>query len=206
MKIGQIVAVAVVLMIAATAANAQRGIDLAVSGAGVFSKTTESASGGITDTPTKSVAVLGSIRYHFAKHHAFEINLGRTRNSQIFSVPPDTYRVTTGIGEFTGAYVFTPMQGQRFQPFLLAGGGALRFGVGNTYIDTFQQNLGANSRTAVALLYGVGTDYHLWKFLAVRLQYRGLIYRNPDYGVPTRFFTGARGHMAEPAVGLVLKF
>lgn len=206
MKIGQIVAVAVGLMIAATAANAQRGIDLAISGAGIFSKTTESASGGITDSPTTSVAFLGTARYHLAKHHAVEINLGHTRNSQIFSVPPDTYRVKTGITELSAAYVFTPLQGQRFQPFLLAGGGALRFGVGNTYIDTIQQNLGANSRTAVAFLYGAGTDYHLWKFLALRLQYRGLVYRNPDFGVPGRFFTGTRGHMAEPAAGLVVKF
>ena len=199
-------AVAVVLMIAAAAADAQSRIDVAVSGAGVFSKTTESASGGITDSPTTSVAFIGTARYHFAKHHAVEIDLGHTRNSQIFSVPPDSYRVKTGITELSVAYVFTPWEGQRFQPFLLAGGGALRFGVGNTYIDTIQQNLGANSRTAVALLYGAGTDYHLWKFLALRLQYRGLIYRNPDYGVATRFFTGTRGHMAEPAVGLVVKF
>ncbi|HET8824624.1 MAG TPA: outer membrane beta-barrel protein [Terriglobales bacterium] len=206
MKIGQIVAVAVVLVIAATAANAQRGIDFAISGAGVFSKTTSSASGGITNTPTKSVAVFGTVRYHFAKRHAVEVNLGHTHNSQIFSIPPDSYRVVTGIGEYSAAYVFTPLQGKRFQPFLLAGGGALKFGVGNTYIDNIQQFLGANSRTSLAFLYGAGTDYHLWKFLALRLQYRGLIYRSPDYGAPTRFYTGARGHLAEPSVGIVVKF
>jgi len=206
MKIGQIVAVAVLLATAATAANAQRGIDLAISGAGVFSKTTESASGGVTNSPTTSVAFIGSARYHFAKHHAVEVNLGHTRNSQIFSVPPDTYRVVTGIGEFSAAYVFTPWQSQRFQPFVLAGGGGLRFGVGNTYIDTIQQNLGARSATTLAFLYGGGTDYHLWKLLSLRLQYRGLIFRNPDFGASNRFFTGTRGHMAEPSVGLVVKF
>jgi outer membrane immunogenic protein len=205
MKTGQIVAVAV-LTIAATAANAQRGIDLAISGAGVFGKTTTSASGGVTDTPTKSVAVLGSVRYHFAKRHAIELNLGHTRNSQIFSIPPDSYRVVTGIGEYSASYVFTPFQSKRLQPFVLAGGGALKFGVGNTYIDNIQQFLGANSRTSLAFLYGAGTDYHLWKFLALRLQYRGLIYRSPDYGAPTRFYTGARGHIAEPGVGIVVKF
>ena len=199
-------AVAVVLTIAATAAYAQKGIDLAISGAGVFSKTTSSASGGVTDTPTKSVAVIGSVRYHFANHHAVELNLGHTSNSQIFSVPPDTYRVRTSIGEYSAAYVYTPMQGKRFQPFLLAGGGALKFSVGNTYIDSIQNFLGAKSTTTLAVLYGAGTDYQLWKFLALRLQYRGLIYRNPDYGVPSRFYTGARGHMAEPSVGIVVKF
>lgn len=205
MKIGQIVAAAVLVAIAVAAAHAQNRLDLSLSGAGVFSKTTTSASGGVSDTPTKSFAVLGSVRYHLTKHHAFEVNLGHTRNSQIFSVPPDTYRVRTSIGEYSGAYVFTPWQG-RFQPFLLAGGGVLTFGVGNTYIDTIQQNLGANSRTAVSFLYGAGTDYKLWGFLGVRLQYRGFVYRNPDYGVPSRFFTGARGHIAEPSAGIVVKF
>jgi len=206
MKTGQIVAVAVVLTIAATAAHAQKGIDVAISGAGVFSKTTSSANSAISDTPTKSLAIFGSARYHITKRHALEVNIGHTRNSQIFSVPPDTYRVMTGIGEFTAGYVFTPFQGNRFQPFVLAGGGVLAFRVGNTYVDTVQQSLGANSRTALTFLYGAGTDYSLWKFLALRLQYRGLVYRNPDYGVPSRFFTGARGHMAEPAVGIVVKF
>lgn len=206
MKKGQIVAVAVVLAITAAAAQAQIGLDVSLSGGGVFSKTTTSASGGVSDTPTKSVAVLGSVRYHLAKHHAFEIDLGHTRNSQIFSIPPDTYRVLTGIGEFSGAYVFTPFQGSRLQPFLLAGAGVLAFQVGNTYIDNIQQNLGANSRAALAIVYGAGTDYRLWKILGLRLQYRGLIYRNPDFGVPTRFYTGSRGHMAEPSIGLVLKF
>lgn len=206
MKIGQIVAVVVVLVITAAAAHSQNRLDFSLSGAGVFSKTTTSASGGVSDTPTKSFALMGSVRYHLTKRHAFEVNLGHTRNSQMFSVPPDSYRVKTGILEYTAAYVFTPLQGSRLQPFLLAGGGGLAFRVGNTYIDTIQQPLGANSRVAIAFLYGAGADYKLWRFLGVRLQYRGLVYRNPDYGVPSRFFTGTRGHLAEPTVGLVVKF
>jgi opacity protein-like surface antigen len=205
MKKGQLVAVAAFL-IAATAANAQIGIDVSVSGAGVFTKTTTSSSSTITDTPTKSVAIFGSVRYHFNQHHGVELNLGHTSNSQIFTVAPDTYRVMTGIGEYTAAYVLTPFGGEKWQPFVLAGGGALRFRVGNTYIDTLQTSLGATSQTSVAFLYGVGTDYRILPHVAVRLQYRGLIYRNPDFGVPNRFYTGAQSHMAEPAVGIVVKF
>lgn len=199
-------AVAAVLAIAATAAHAQLGLEVSLSAAGVVSRTTTSATGNISDTPTKSVAVLGGVRYHLAKHHALELDFGHTNNSQIFSVPPDTYRVTTGIGEFTAAYVFTPYPEKRLQPYLLAGGGVLSFRVGNTYIDSIQQNLGANSRAVLAVVYGGGADYRVWNRLSLRLQYRGLIYRNPDFGVPSLFFTGARGHMAEPSAGLVMKF
>jgi hypothetical protein len=42
--------------------------------------------------------------------------------------------------------------------------------------------------------------------LALRLQYRGLLYKVPDFHVPSLFFTGAKGHMAEPSVGIVVKF
>jgi opacity protein-like surface antigen len=206
MKLGQIVAVAVVLGIAATAVYAQAGLDVSVSGAGVFSKTTNSATTTISDSPTKSLAEFGTVRYHLNKHHAVEFNIGHTSNSQIFTVSPDTYRVTTGITEFTGAYVFTPFRSKRLQPFLLAGGGGLKFSVDKTYIDSLQISLGAKPRTPLALLYGIGTDYTVWSHLGIRVQYRGLIYKNPDYGVPSRFYTGAWGHMAEPAAGIVVKF
>ena len=112
----------------------------------------------------------------------------------------------TGITEFTAAYVFTPFTGPKWRPFLLAGGGGLRFSPGKTYIDQVQNSFGTTSQTSLAFLYGGGTDYVFWKSLAVRLQYRGFIYRNPDFGVPSRFYTGAKGHMAEPSVGLVMKF
>ena len=206
MNKGQLAAVVVVLVISATAAHAQRHLDFSLSGGGVFTSSTTSASGGISNTPTKSVAVLGGVRYHLTEHHAFEVTFGHTRNSQIFSVPPDTYRVMTGIGEYSAAYVFTPVQGKRWQPFLLAGGGALIFSVGNTYIDTIQQSLGLQSSAAMAFLYGAGTDYRLWRIFGLRLQYRGFLYRNPDYGVPSRFFTGTRAHIAEPSLGVVVKF
>jgi hypothetical protein len=38
------------------------------------------------------------------------------------------------------------------------------------------------------------------------LQYRGLLYKAPDFRVPSLLFTGAKGHMAEPSAGIVLKF
>src|SRR5579864_2297140 len=187
-------------------AQEQNRFDFSVNGAGVFSKTASSSSGNITDKPTKSVAFIGTFRFHFAAKHAVEVNLGHTRNSQIFSIPPDAFRVISAITEYTGAYVFSPFSSRKFQPFLLAGGGALRFSPGNTYIDTFPASFGAGSQTSLAFLYGGGMDYPVWRILAVRLQYRGLLYKEPDFRVPSLLFTGAKGHMAEPSVGIVLKF
>ena len=203
---GQFVAVALLVLIGAAAAQVRTRFDLSVSGAGVFSKTTSSPNGVVKDSPTDSFAVFGTVRYHFNHLHAVELNLGHTRNSQIFTVPPDTYRIITDIFEYSGAYVLTPFATKKWQPFLFGGAGGLHFGVGNTYIDTIQVSLGTSSQTALAFLYGGGTDYRLLSHLSLRLQYRGLMYKNPDFGAPARFYTGARGHLAEPAAGLVFKF
>jgi len=187
-------------------AQEQNRFDFSISGAGVFSKTATSSSQAVSDSPTTSVAYIGSFRFHFRPKHALEVNLGHTRNSQIFSVPPNSFRVLSSITEFTGDYVFAPFSAPKFKPFLFAGGGALHFSPGNTYVDTFQSSFGAASQTSLAFLYGAGVDYHVWRILAVRLQYRGLLYKVPDFRVPSLFFTGAKGHMAEPSVGIVVKF
>jgi opacity protein-like surface antigen len=206
MKKGQIVAAAAVWCMAVAATQAQVGVDVALSGAGVFPKSTSSSTSNVSNDPTNSAAVFGSIGYGFNQHHGIELNLGHTNNSQIFTLPPDTYRVKTGIFEFTAAYVFTPLTKGRWSPFLLAGGGALGFSVDGSYIDTLPTDLGAVRQTRLAVLYGAGTNYRIWGRLGLRLQYRGLIFRAPDFDVPSRFYTGARGHMAEPAVGIVVKF
>ena len=172
---------------------------------GVFSKTSTASQTSVTLKPTTSGAVLASFRYHFNRTHGIEVNFGHTHNSQVFTVPPDTFRVDNGITEFSGAYVFSPFHIHRIDPFLLAGGGTLKFNPGSQSIDGNTSAFGASSQRALAVLYGAGVDYRLWKRLAVRVQYRGLIYKTPDFTVPS-LRTGVYGNMAEPTAGLVIKF
>ena len=180
-------------------------IELSLQAAGVFSKTTKSTNGVVTNVPTNSLAILGSVQYHLTPVHSLELSIGHTNNSQVFDVPPDSYRIRTAITEYSGAYVFHPFATKKWEPFLLAGVGGLRFSPGNTYIDGFQASLGAVSQTSLAFLYGGGTDYHLWRRLKLRLEYRGFFYKSPDFNVRP-LFTGARGHIAEPSIGLAFNF
>lgn len=179
--------------------------DVSVAYAGVFSKTSTASNGSISLKPTTSGGELATFRYHFNRVHGIEVNFSHSGNSQVFSIPPDSFRVKTGITEFSGAYVFSPFRTERIEPFVFAGGGTLRFNPGNQYIDEFLTSFGATSQRELAILYGGGTDYRLWKALALRVQYRGLIYKAPDFN-QSRLFTGVMGHMAEPTAGLVLKF
>ena len=179
--------------------------DVGLSYTGVFSKTSTASLGGTTLKPTTSGGVVGTFHYRFNHLHGVAVNLGHTNNSQVFSISPDTFRVNTAITEFTGAYVLSPFSGKRLNPFVFAGGGILRFGVGSQYIDGFLSSFGAANQKAITVLYGGGADYRLWGPLALRVQFRGLIYKAPDFH-QARLFTGVNGHMAEPAAGIVFKF
>src|SRR5215472_17070855 len=75
-------------------------IDFSISVAGVFSKTSSSNDGSVTDTPTTALEYIGSVRYHLASKHAVEVNVGHTTNSQIFSVSSNSFRVNSSIKEF----------------------------------------------------------------------------------------------------------
>ena len=204
MKTAGLAFATLLVSVSSAAAQADR-VEVSLSAAAAFSKTSTATNSAVTLKPTKSGEVFGTVQYHFSKMHSFEVNIGHLRNSQIYTVPPDSYRVIASITEFSGAYVFSPFAAKKFAPFLLGGVGALRFNPGNTYIDGFQVNLAATMQTSLAFVYGAGTDYHLWRVLWLRAQYRGLIYRVPDFNRKI-FFTGAHGHLAEPSLGLAIRF
>jgi outer membrane immunogenic protein len=199
-------AVATVLLLASfTLAQDDGHFDVSLGYIGVFSKTSAASQSSVTLKPTTSGGILATFRYRFNHTHGIEVNLGHTNNSQVYTIPPDTFRVTTGITEYSGAYVLSPFHANRIDPFVFGGGGALRFNPGNQYIDGFLSPFGARTQKGLAVLYGGGADYRLWKALAVRVQYRGLVYKAPDFRL-TRLFTGVMGHMAEPSAGIVIKF
>lgn len=183
----------------------QAPFELGVGFAGVFPRQVSSYGGGVKVHATDSAAYFGSFRWILRPHHGLEFRVGHTRDSQIFLVNVDRFRIMTGATEWSGSYVLRPRPGSKLQPFLAAGAGALRFNVGNTYLDGIQSDLGASSQTVLAFNYSGGLDYPLWRALALRLEYRGLLYRQPNFGLG-QFFTGARTHLAEPAAGLVVRF
>lgn len=196
--------------------------DASVSGAPVFTK--QSEGNGVTQGATIGVNVFGTIRVRFNPKHSMEFNYGRAKNSQTFQAG-ENFHVLSTISEYSGAYVYTPVQKGKFEPFLLAGGAALHFGPRSTWVffptlppdnlpNNVLTNVGASGQNEFAFLYGVGVDYQLpvYAKFALRLQYRGFLYREPDFNVnsgighPLSFFTGAYGHMAEPSIGLVFRF
>jgi opacity protein-like surface antigen len=205
--LNKVLAALIVVFSLATISLAQDDghFDASVGWGAVFSKSASSNIGNVTLAPTNSGLVFGTFRFRFNRTHGIAFNIGRTDNSQIFILPPDSYRLETSITEYTGAYTLNLFHFQKLEPFLFAGGGALRFYPGKTFIDGFQNGFPAYTQTSLAFLYGGGVDYPVWRRVALRLQYRGLIYKEPTLRIQ-QFFTGVRGHMAEPAIGVVFRF
>ncbi|MDP9161804.1 MAG: porin family protein [Acidobacteriota bacterium] len=191
------------LVLPLTSAAQSSRFDLSAGASAVFSKI--SSGNGTTDTPTNSLGFVATARHRFSAKHSLAVNYGRTKNSQIYSTPPFFYRIQASVSEYSGAYMFSPVETEKFEPYLFAGAGALVFHPTNTFIDGFQVPVAAARQTEIAFLYGAGVDYRIHSFFGLRLQYRGLIYRAPDFSFPG-FLTSARGHLAEPSIGLVFKF
>lgn len=171
---------------------------LSVNLTGVLNNT--STGNGLDQTATQSAGFLASYRVSLSKHNAFEFSYGYTRNSQTWNVDSVCCRAKEGLHEITGAYVFK-MPAGKITPFLLAGGGALIFNP----IDDAGNVSGASTQARPAFLYGGGLDYSLVKNLSLRLQYRGQVYKAPDFGL-SDVSTDSLMHSAEPSVGLVFNF
>ncbi len=171
---------------------------------------------GTIQTSTKSAAFLGTVRLRFTARQSIEANYARGNDSQIYTTP-FVYRIQSNISEFTGAYVFSPIETKHFEPFIFGGAGVLVFNPFETFVQTVQTSVPSVRQTEFAALYGAGFDYRFFSIvplirrtpasthLALRLQYRGLFYKAPNFKNPT-LFTGGLGHVAEAGIGIVIKF
>jgi hypothetical protein len=215
------VALAVMFVLTSIALSQDGRFDASINGGATFTSTASGNS--VTQGATSGLNVFGTFRYKYKARHSLVVNFGRARNSQTF-LAGDNFHVLNSIAEYTGGYMFSPWPKGKVEPFFLAGGGALIFSPSSTWVffpdlpnnvlDRVQVNLGAAKQTEVAFLYGLGIDYKLPKVsrLSLRLQYRGFLYKAPDFkvdanaGSTVSFFTGGKEHMAEPSVGLVFRF
>ena len=82
-------------------------------------------------------------------------------------------------------------------PFVLAGGGAMFFDPRKGSVNTEQ--------TRGAFVYGGGVDVPISKHFLVRAQYRGFVYKIPDFEM-TSLKVDKYTHSAVPSAGLVFTF
>jgi hypothetical protein len=140
-------------------------------GANIFGQFSNSVTGnGIRQSQTYSPGVLASFRQSNRWYLGYEVNYGYYLSSELYSgqhVQHDTH-------EATAAYLvqFHKMWG--VQPFALVGGGALIFNPTDSPLSHQERPV---------ILYGFGANYmpHGYQHFGLRLQYRGQVYRAPNF-------------------------
>jgi outer membrane immunogenic protein len=172
--------------------------EVTVQGSGFFKKQT--TVGGITDEATNSGGVMAGYRFNLKKWLAVEGDYDYFRNVQKFSASSGTTSIPMNVHAVTGtAIVKLPsfkMPGVKIvSPFLLAGGGAMFFDPRGGSVNTEQ--------TRGAFVYGGGFDVPMAKHIALRAQYRGFVYKIPDFEM-TSLKVDKYTHSAVPSAGLVV--
>jgi len=173
--------------------------EISLQGTGFFTKNTDGY--GIHNRPTETGGVLVGYRYRVYRWLSAEANYGFARNTQVFS---GSYsgRVQSNVHQVTSSAVVKLPALSKFQPYALAGGGALVFDpTGNAGGSV----AGQSRQTRGAFLYGGGTDYPITSRLALRAEYRGFVYKNPTFGLAS-LKTDSFSHIAQPSAGIVFKF
>jgi len=98
---------------------------------------------------------------------------------------------------------FRKLRELKASPYVLAGGGALVFDPTNNGGSL----PGVQRQTVGVFVYGGGADFPVPNIrrVALRLEYRGLVYNAPNFGLSS-LDTGKVTHTAEPSAGLVFRF
>jgi len=173
--------VTVILAMSASSAFAQveQPSQITIQATGLVTKSTND------QTPaheaTKSGGFLVGYSYQFSKWFGAEGNYGFTRNTQKYGAIGGQTLLESDFHEVTGAFVVhIPAHVRNFRPYVLGGGGALIFDPTNRYTVS-----GADRQTRGTVVYGGGANFDITNNVGVRLEYRGLVYKVPDFTTST---------------------
>jgi opacity protein-like surface antigen len=150
---------------------------------------------------TKSGGLLVGYSYQFNRWFGAEGNYGYTRNTQNFITLGGPSSLQADFHEVTGALVaHIPVNVRSVRPYVLGGGGALVFDPTDKFIVS-----GAERQTRGTFVYGGGANFDITRTFGVRAEYRGLVYKVPDFGLD-RLNLDKFTHLAQPSVGFFVRF
>ena len=169
--------------------------EITVQGSGFLGKSTTGT--GIQNEPTNSGGFMAGYRFNNNKWFAAEGDYDFSSNSQKYVTPTGNFRSQVYVHGVTGAGVVKLPAFGNVKPFVLAGGGALVFDPRNTTLIERQAR--------GAFVYGGGADLQIAKRLKARAQYRGFVYKTPDFNL-AQLKNDTYTHAAVPSAGLVFTF
>lgn len=175
--------------------------EVSIQGTGFLTRDSEGS--GIRQHTTDSGGLLASYRFHFNNWLSADGSYGYTRNTLQNFTSAGAFNVQSNMHQTTGALVVTsPRRVFGLSPYALAGAGALTFDPTGNPGGVLS---GADRQTKAAFVYGGGTDINLTRRFALRVEYRGLVYKRPDFGL-TPLDSDTTAHTAQPSAGFVIRF
>ena len=201
MKRGSFVTLASILLLTITAVAQESRSEISVQGTGFFTK--DSSGNGISRSTTQTGGFQVGYRYRINRYFSAEANYGFNRNTQRYFSVDGLSRVQADTHAVTGDVIVNlPIRISKFNPYAIAGGGALIFHPTGNAGGVVS---GADNQSKGAFLYGAGTDYVLTRHISLRAEYRGYVYKDPDFGLQS-LRTASWTHTAQPSAGLVYRF
>jgi opacity protein-like surface antigen len=192
---------ALFMLISSARADERAAQEVSVQGTGFFTK--DSSSNVVDQHTTNSGGIVVSYRYHFNNWFAADVSYGWTRDTQQNNTPGGSLSVQSNVHQATVAGVVKlPWRTERFNPYVLAGTGALEFAPTQSAGATVP---GAGNQAKAAFVYGGGVDYDFTKHISFRMEYRGFVYGRPDFSV-NALRTGLTTNTAQPSAGVVYRF
>src|ERR1700722_3962757 len=138
-----------------------------------------------SQSSSPSVGGLSTFHVRLKPHLGVNLNFSYSQFKQDFSFYGGTiYQGTaTGYGdvgslntrmyEFTASYVFEGPRIKQFRTFGQLGGGGLLFQPISAYF--------AKAETRPSMVFGAGTEFPISPHFSIRGEYRGLLYKGPNY-------------------------
>jgi opacity protein-like surface antigen len=190
------------LLVFVSTASAQVEVpsQVSIQGTALVTKNTTNDAGG-TNRATKTGGLLLGYSYQFNRWAGVEGNYGYTRNVQNFTVPSGSSSLESDFHQVTGAFVaHIPTSVSKIRPYALAGAGALVFDPTDRYVVS-----GAERQTKGAFVYGAGVNFDINHYFGVRGEYRGYVYKIPDFNVGSLNLDKVT-HLAQPSAGIYFRF
>ena len=196
-----LVLVSFVILITVGVTAQESRSDISLQGTGFFTRDTSGQ--GISRTASETGGFMVGYRYHINRWLAAEGDYGFDRNTQKYFGNFGESRVQADVHTVTADLVVNlPLRVRRISTYALAGGGGLNFRPTGSNGGSVP---GASTQGRGAFLYGAGANYALTQHFSLRAEYRGFVYKNPDFGLRA-LNTDSWTHTAQPSAGIVFRF
>ena len=199
--VGGFFAIIGAVLVFGTAAMAQVENPSQISIQGTALVTKDTTGDTTSHSATKSGGFLLGYSYQFNHWAGVEGNYGYTRNTQNYLGAFGGSSIQTDFHEITGAFVaHVPTAVPKVRPYALGGAGALVFDPTEKFVVN-----SAARQTKAAFVYGGGVDFDVTHNFGVRAEYRGLVFKAPDFTIDS-LNPDKITHLAQPSIGFFFRF